>query len=429
MAPRNEAYAETENETVLGAAAKRIEEAREAVNPGTFPRGIPEVVHWARVTALGLPHTHSAILKDLSYYADHEGWCRVSQDVLGVVCGKSRSVVCESLLDMERLGILTSSIRRNKERYNKEYRFTGYAAGWQPEWPDAAEFGRPVIERLQAKMDAYIEERDAYITKFDDSVQENNRLRRLLEVAGIDPDLAGDSAVEETEEGSNVAIHEVPEGIRIRNSIDSETGEILFLYEEPVPSVVNHDTWHGQEPREPEHSPSNAADPFKSEVEAAVLEYWDVMKDSPENPKGWKGKQIAVRFYTENPDRFHEQMEVFRNRRAKWDNRAREDVSSRESPTAQGAPSEEAQEIWRAVLLELQLQLPRSAFQTWLKETTGHSLSEDRMVITAPTTFAVTWLERRMYNAIQKTIEKVTQKPLEVFFAVQPTNDTPTQGG
>ena len=76
-------------------------------------------------------------------------------------------------------------------------------------------------------------------------------------------------------------------------------------------------------------------------------------------------------------------------------------------------------EIWRAVLGELQLQLPRSAFQTWLKQTEGVAHDGHRFVVEAPTTFAVAWLERRMYNAIQKTVEKITQQPLEVHFQVK----------
>ena len=76
-------------------------------------------------------------------------------------------------------------------------------------------------------------------------------------------------------------------------------------------------------------------------------------------------------------------------------------------------------EIWRAVLGELQLQLPRSAFETWLKQTEGVSYDDQRFVVEAPTPFAVAWLERRMYSAIQKTVEKVTQRPLDVHFQVK----------
>ena len=76
-------------------------------------------------------------------------------------------------------------------------------------------------------------------------------------------------------------------------------------------------------------------------------------------------------------------------------------------------------EIWKAVLGELQLQLPRPTFETWLKQTDGVSYDDHQFVVEAPTPFAVAWLERRMYNVIQKTVEKVTERPLDVLFRVR----------
>ena len=63
-------------------------------------------------------------------------------------------------------------------------------------------------------------------------------------------------------------------------------------------------------------------------------------------------------------------------------------------------------EVWRAVLGELQLQLPRPTFDTWLKQTEGISCDGRSFVVEVPTPFAVAWLERRMYQSIQKTVEK-----------------------
>jgi chromosomal replication initiator protein len=78
-----------------------------------------------------------------------------------------------------------------------------------------------------------------------------------------------------------------------------------------------------------------------------------------------------------------------------------------------------AKDAWRAVLGELQLQLPRPTFETWLKPTEGVSYDEYYFVVQVPTPFAVAWLERRMYQAIQKTVEKITHRPLEVQFQVK----------
>ena len=86
--------------------------------------------------------------------------------------------------------------------------------------------------------------------------------------------------------------------------------------------------------------------------------------------------------------------------------------------------SSSAREVWRAVLGDLQMQLPRPTFETWLKPTEGVALSQDsdeRQVFTveAPTPFAVEWLERRMFDALQRTLEKVAGYPVELQLQVR----------
>ena len=76
-------------------------------------------------------------------------------------------------------------------------------------------------------------------------------------------------------------------------------------------------------------------------------------------------------------------------------------------------------EVWRAVLGELQLQLPRPTFETWLKQTEGVSCDDSTFVVEVPTPFAVAWLERRMYQSIQKTVEKITQQSMDIQFQVK----------
>ena len=78
-----------------------------------------------------------------------------------------------------------------------------------------------------------------------------------------------------------------------------------------------------------------------------------------------------------------------------------------------------AREVWRAVLGDLQLQLPRPTFETWLKQTEGVSDQDDLFIVEAPSTFAVEWLERRMYHALQKTLEKVSGRAVELRLQVK----------
>ena len=55
-------------------------------------------------------------------------------------------------------------------------------------------------------------------------------------------------------------------------------------------------------------------------------------------------------------------------------------------------------------------------------------------VVEVPTPFAIAWLERRLYQAIQKTLEKVTGRLLDIQFRVKsgatdPPLTPPSQGG
>ena len=88
-----------------------------------------------------------------------------------------------------------------------------------------------------------------------------------------------------------------------------------------------------------------------------------------------------------------------------------------------------AREVWRAVLGDLQLQLPRPTFETWLKPTCGLTYDDHTFVVEAPNSFAVEWLERRMYHALQKTLHKISGREFELqlkvktegsFYAVNP---------
>ena len=82
-----------------------------------------------------------------------------------------------------------------------------------------------------------------------------------------------------------------------------------------------------------------------------------------------------------------------------------------------------AREVWRAVLGDLQLQLPRPTFETWLKPTQGMAYDDRVFVVEAPNSFAVEWLERRMYQALQKTLRKVSGREFELQLQVRSEGD------
>ena len=84
-----------------------------------------------------------------------------------------------------------------------------------------------------------------------------------------------------------------------------------------------------------------------------------------------------------------------------------------------------AQDVWSAALGELQLQLPRSTYETWLKDTSGVAIEDQSMVVSVPNAFTADWLEKRIFRLVRKTVNKVSPQPLEVKFRIggcAPTN-------
>ncbi len=77
-----------------------------------------------------------------------------------------------------------------------------------------------------------------------------------------------------------------------------------------------------------------------------------------------------------------------------------------------------AANIWKAVLGDLQLQVSRPIYDTWLRNTVGVSMDGDVLSVEVPTSFSSEWLEQRMYHLIQKTATKVAEMPVEVQFRV-----------
>ena len=65
-----------------------------------------------------------------------------------------------------------------------------------------------------------------------------------------------------------------------------------------------------------------------------------------------------------------------------------------------------ADQLWEAVLGELQLQVARPSYETWLRGTVGLAHENGEFVIGTPSTFVAEMLEQRMYSLICQAVEK-----------------------
>jgi chromosomal replication initiator protein len=79
---------------------------------------------------------------------------------------------------------------------------------------------------------------------------------------------------------------------------------------------------------------------------------------------------------------------------------------------------QQAESIWNAALGELELQMTKATFNTWVKPTVAVSWQEDDFVLGAPNGYIKDWLENRLHTPIQRTLTGILGQPVTVQFVV-----------
>ncbi|MCL4368247.1 MAG: chromosomal replication initiator protein DnaA [Actinobacteria bacterium] len=77
-----------------------------------------------------------------------------------------------------------------------------------------------------------------------------------------------------------------------------------------------------------------------------------------------------------------------------------------------------ARQVWQATLTELQGQVSRANFETWLRNTRVVSTEGDRFVVSVPNSFAREWLEGRFRSQLERTLSRMTGHPTELQIVV-----------
>lgn len=77
-----------------------------------------------------------------------------------------------------------------------------------------------------------------------------------------------------------------------------------------------------------------------------------------------------------------------------------------------------AEEIWQAALGELQLQMTRATFATWVKDTSVISYEDGTFIIGVHSSFAKDWLENRLMGTIKRTLVRIVGHAVEVKFVL-----------
>ncbi|MGC9400567.1 MAG: chromosomal replication initiator protein DnaA [Anaerolineae bacterium] len=79
----------------------------------------------------------------------------------------------------------------------------------------------------------------------------------------------------------------------------------------------------------------------------------------------------------------------------------------------------DARRLWQAALGELELQMTRATFDTWLRDTECLGLENgNTLIVGVKNGYAVEWLENKLYPVIQRTLHHLAEQELEARFIV-----------
>lgn len=77
-----------------------------------------------------------------------------------------------------------------------------------------------------------------------------------------------------------------------------------------------------------------------------------------------------------------------------------------------------ADQIWQAALGELQLQMPKPAFETWVKSSHVVSYEDGVFVIATPNAYAQDWLQNKLLSTVKRILTGIVGHSVEVRFIV-----------
>jgi len=89
-------------------------------------------------------------------------------------------------------------------------------------------------------------------------------------------------------------------------------------------------------------------------------------------------------------------------------------LMGKEFPNKEGS----IQNLWNAALYNIEKKISKPSFDTWLKSTKAHSLTDNELIVSAQNEFARDWLEERYSQLITTILKEITGKDLSIKFRV-----------
>ena len=77
-----------------------------------------------------------------------------------------------------------------------------------------------------------------------------------------------------------------------------------------------------------------------------------------------------------------------------------------------------ADQVWQAALGELQLQMTKPTFETWVKPSKVIAYEDGEFIIAVPTAFIKDWLERKLLSSFKRSLAGILGRSVDVTFVV-----------
>jgi len=86
-------------------------------------------------------------------------------------------------------------------------------------------------------------------------------------------------------------------------------------------------------------------------------------------------------------------------------------------------------QLWEAVLGEIEITLSKANFTTWFKDTFILTLEDEQVIICVPNMFTKTWLENKYHKQIKQAIENISHKQIKkIFYKIKIKKNNPVEG-
>ena len=355
-----------------------------------------DVMEWEARTEPRLSPTHDAVGRALaSFFTEEGGWVYLTQDMIAGEARLKRQSVNRPLQDLIAAGrVERREMTTHQGHRGHAYRLTGEDTGWQP--TNLGIPGRVTADAFKKELEKFALEEalQAVVELLPADSDLPDSVLTLLE--GINSRREDKSDfLRRLEETSNNGNGGSLSSSLVDSGLDSAaTGHRDLVTESQMVAIITEQARTGLSEDDIRASWSEIHP--RSEV-PAVLEL--LSKSRAFRLVAWLRKQpkaVVPKFEPQVPCRCEDVADV--------------------AAAVDALPSPEAQSMWEPVLESLAKELPRTSFDTWLKDTAGLRFEGNELVVRVPSVFTVAWLEQRMYQTVLQALRTCSGGQWDVKF-------------